>query len=98
LQIHFTAYGRVQGVFFRVHVVSAAQTHQLTGWVRNLPEGTVEGEAQGEEEQLDRFMGSVEVGPSAARVDKVERREVETRADGTEVGFRKVKWGETFIR
>ncbi|NLV28504.1 MAG: acylphosphatase [Methanomicrobiales archaeon] len=50
------AYGRVQGVGFRAYVQELAYTFHLSGWVRNLPDGTVECEAEGEDEQVKKFM------------------------------------------
>jgi acylphosphatase len=50
-QIIFT--GRVQGVGFRFTARRAASRRQLTGFVRNLPNGTVEMLAQGRSEDID---------------------------------------------
>lgn len=57
-------HGTVQGVFFRVHTVEAAKKHGIAGFVRNLPNGKVAGEAQGEEEPLKSFLKEVERGVS----------------------------------
>ena len=43
MTIQFTISGRVQGVFFRKHTLTKAQSLHLTGWVRNTPAGSVEG-------------------------------------------------------
>lgn len=48
--------GRVQGVGFRYRVVNAAETLGVTGWVRNCWDGTVEMEAQGSQESIDRLL------------------------------------------
>jgi acylphosphatase len=45
--------GRVQGVGFRFTAHRMAQRHQLTGFVRNLPDGTVEMLAQGPARDID---------------------------------------------
>lgn len=50
---HIIFYGRVQGVGFRFHAYHKARSLGLTGWVRNLYDGTVEMEVQGEEDQID---------------------------------------------
>ena len=53
---HMIFYGRVQGVGFRYYAVNKANQLGLTGWVRNLPDGTVEMEVQGYEEQIDELI------------------------------------------
>jgi len=64
-------YGYVQGVFFRAFVSRRAKELGLTGYVRNLPGGTVEVNAEGERRQLERLIGYLKVGPPGARVEKV---------------------------
>lgn len=67
--MHCTVSGHVQGVFFRAWTQETARSLGLTGWVRNNPDGTVELEARGEEQTLDRFKEKLQQGPQAARVD-----------------------------
>ncbi|MHC4489049.1 MAG: acylphosphatase [Planctomycetota bacterium] len=50
---HIIFTGRVQGVGFRFTAYSIAHRYQLTGLVRNLPDGTVEMFAQGRPEDID---------------------------------------------
>jgi acylphosphatase len=50
---HVIFIGRVQGVGFRFTAHRTAQRHQLTGFVRNLPDGTVEMLAQGSAQDID---------------------------------------------
>ncbi len=64
-------YGRVHGVFFRDFVSRQARQIGLTGYVHNLPDGTVEVLAEGERKQLEELVGYLRVGPPAARVEKV---------------------------
>ncbi|MFI5179391.1 MAG: acylphosphatase [Vicinamibacterales bacterium] len=64
--------GRVQGVGFRYFILDAAEHEGLSGWVRNLPDGRVEIEAEGDREAIDRFEGRVRRGPPAARIDTVD--------------------------
>jgi len=64
-------YGFVQGVFFRAFVIRRAKELGLTGYVRNLPQGTVEVVAEGERGQLEKLIGYLEVGPPGARVKRV---------------------------
>ncbi len=64
-------YGYVQGVFFRAFVSTRARALGLTGYVHNLPEGTVEVNAEGERNKLEKLISYLEVGPPGARVEKV---------------------------
>jgi acylphosphatase len=50
---HITFSGQVQGVGFRFTAFNMANRHQLTGFVRNLPDGTVEMLIQGTSEAID---------------------------------------------
>jgi acylphosphatase len=68
---HATVHGRVHGVFFRASVQRRAGELNITGYVCNLPDGTVEVEAEGEREQLEKLLEYLRVGPRPARVDKV---------------------------
>ena len=68
---HFLIEGRVQGVGYRHWAARTAQKFELTGLVRNLPGGSVEVEAQGEEEPLDLFEELLRKGPHSARVVRV---------------------------
>jgi acylphosphatase len=63
--------GRVQGVGFRFFVHDRAVHENLTGWVRNQPNRTVEVVAQGDAESLLRFEMALRRGPAGARVDDV---------------------------
>ena len=64
-------YGYVQGVFFRAFASRWAAELSLTGYVRNVPEGMVEVNAEGERKQLEKLIDHLKVGPPAARVKKV---------------------------
>ena len=61
--------GRVQGVGYRFFVNQAARKMNLTGWVRNLPDGDVEAEAQGDLKPLEQFVHELKIGHPWARVD-----------------------------
>jgi len=64
--------GRVQGVFFRDFTRREASSLGLEGYVRNVPDGTVEVIAEGPRETVERLLQQVTLGPSSARVDRVE--------------------------
>lgn len=57
---HFIFYGYVQGVGFRWRAKNAAQYHNVAGYVRNLDDGTVEMEAEGAEEAIDKMILTIE--------------------------------------
>lgn len=62
-----------------------AKSLGLTGSVRNESDGSVAGEAQGDQSALDKFVQHLNMGPSQAKVRKVSHEEIE-RKDG-EKGF-----------
>ena len=57
---HIIFIGRVQGVGFRFTAHHIANRHQLTGFVRNLPDGTVEMLAQGRAENIDNCIQDIQ--------------------------------------
>ncbi len=63
--------GIVQGVGFRVYTQREAIRLNLTGWVKNTPEGHVEVFAQGDERGLILLKEWLKKGPSAATVTSV---------------------------
>lgn len=68
-RVHLTASGRVQGVFFRASARDEAHRLGLTGWAANTPEGTVELEVQGEDDDVDHFLAFCRRGPGQSTVD-----------------------------
>jgi acylphosphatase len=70
-RVHFRVRGRVQGVAYRASARDAALAEGLSGWVRNLDDGDVEGEAEGSTEAVARFLGWCQRGPRSARVDEL---------------------------
>lgn len=71
-RLHAIVRGIVQGVNFRYYTRREAQRLLVTGWVRNLPDGTVEVTAEGSRAQLERLLDFLRVGPPMARVTGVE--------------------------
>ena len=69
-----TVAGRVQGVFFRVFVTDHARELGLTGWVRNLPDGSVEVLAEGARPDLEKLVELLHQGPPASQVTDVRTR------------------------
>jgi acylphosphatase len=84
---HVIFSGRVQGVGFRYTARRAAGGFAVTGWVRNLPDGSVEFEAQGERAEVEACLEAVR-----SRMDSNIRGEnvswIGTRAGETEFGIR----------
>jgi acylphosphatase len=72
--------GRVQGVFYRASTETTARRLDLTGWVRNLPDGRVELVACGEEAKLGELEQWLWQGPPHARVEQVTILDVEVQA------------------
>lgn len=64
--------GLVQGVFYRYNTMKKAHELGLTGWVRNLPDGSVECVAEGPKEKVERLIAWCRQGPPGARVEAVE--------------------------
>jgi acylphosphatase len=71
----FLVGGRVQGVGFRYFVEKIANGLGLTGYTRNLADGTVEVYAVGSPEKLSELSGSLWKGPRMADVRRVEEQE-----------------------
>lgn len=69
---HLLVQGQVQGVGFRAFVQSHAVRRALKGWVKNLPDGQVESEVEGDEALVNEFIRTVRRGPPLARVQNVD--------------------------
>lgn len=63
--------GKVQGVFFRASMREQARARGLGGWVKNMPDGTVEAVVEGPREEVEDLIDWAKEGPSAAQVDNV---------------------------
>ena len=70
--LHAIAQGRVQGVYYRAFASRNAARLGLTGYVRNLPDSSVEIYAEGERKQLEKLVEQLKAGPPGARVDNLE--------------------------
>ena len=62
----------VQGIFFRSNTRHESDKRNITGWVRNLPDGKVEAIFEGEKNDVDELIKYCKEGPPGARVMKVE--------------------------
>jgi acylphosphatase len=64
--------GQVQGVFFRSDARDRAQSLHVAGWIRNVPDGTVEAVFEGEPERVESMVDWCRHGPSGAQVENVD--------------------------
>jgi acylphosphatase len=71
--------GLVHGVYFRGSLSQLANAENVTGWVRNVADGSVEAVLEGDEDSLDRLVDWVRHGPPGARVDSVQVTKTELR-------------------
>lgn len=70
--VHALVSGRVQGVGFRYFVERIARSMGVVGEVRNLGDGRVEIQAEGEEATLEAFLQKVGEGPGLSHVASVD--------------------------
>ncbi|MCX4626475.1 MULTISPECIES: acylphosphatase [unclassified Streptomyces] len=79
-------HGVVQGVFFRDTCRRTALDHGVAGWVRNLPDGTVEAVFEGPAAAVARMLDWAHRGPSGADVTRVQLHEEQPEAlEGFEI-------------
>ena len=71
VRVHATISGIVQGVAFRYYTQREASGLGLGGWVRNLPGGSVELEAEGPKDKVEALLSWCKKGPPSASVDEV---------------------------
>jgi len=70
--VHIRVEGRVQGVGYRAFVERHATAAQLSGWVRNRRDGSVEAVLQGAVEAVEDMLDRCRRGPPGSRVEKLE--------------------------
>lgn len=70
--LHVIVYGRVQGVFYRAYAAGHARELGITGYVRNLADGSVEVKAEGKRRDMEKLVSLLREGPSHARVVRVD--------------------------
>jgi len=69
--------GKVQNVFFRKHVEDLAISLEITGYVKNLDDGSVEIVAEGEDSDIEELINFCNCGPIGAEITKVDVKEEE---------------------
>lgn len=70
--VHVQIHGKVQGVFFRKSAKIEADRLGITGWIKNLEDGSVEATVSGTQQKLKEFTVWCKHGPPFAEVEKVE--------------------------
>jgi acylphosphatase len=70
-RLHIHIFGIVQGVFFRSNTLDTARRLGITGWVRNVPDGSVEVIAEGEHGALQELLDWCSHGPPSAEVSRL---------------------------
>ena len=89
IQKKVTIQGRVQGVFFRMETKNAAEKLGVNGWVKNMPDGSVEALFQGDSDTIAKMLEWCHIGAPASRVDNVvsEDQETDTAFDNFQIRY-----------
>ncbi len=83
MAVHIIISGKiVQGIFFRLFIRNAANKLGINGFVRNLPNNTVEVHAEGTEKAINELVSECRKGPSGAVIEAV--KVSKTKATGAE--------------
>lgn len=72
IKVSVTVFGRVQGVAFRQSTSMRAMELGVKGWVRNLPDGSVAGMFEGDENAVNALVDWCRQGPPAAVVERLD--------------------------
>lgn len=75
--IRVIATGKVQGVCYRESTRAEANRIGVSGWVRNLPDGSVEAVLQGDLQDIEQLVNWMKMGPQFAIVEKLEVEDIE---------------------
>ena len=78
---HLIIRGGVQGVFYRAFTRDIASQLGLAGWVRNLPDGSVEALFEGNRDDIEQAIKHCYIGPPGARIDGIDVDWREYRGD-----------------
>jgi acylphosphatase len=86
--VHLLIGGRVQGVGFRYFARQKAKELGVVGWVKNTPDGKVEIEASGSEENLATFTDWMKIGPARALIRTFSKSEITNPRNFTDFTIR----------
>jgi acylphosphatase len=81
VRAHVVVSGLVQGVYFRDSARREARRRNVTGWIRNLPDGRVEAVFEGRPEDVEALVAWCHHGPPHARVEHVAVRREPARGE-----------------
>ena len=90
LRARVIVHGQVQGVWFRASTKEEADRLGVFGWVRNLPDRSVEAVFEGETKKVEEIVGWCHRGPAGAQVSGVE---VSWEPAGQEFGHFEIRYG-----
>jgi acylphosphatase len=71
IQVKAIISGRVQGVFYRAETKKAADKFGIQGYVKNMPNGSVEAVFEGDNSIVEKMLNWCKEGPPAARVENI---------------------------
>ncbi|MDM8538498.1 acylphosphatase [Desulfobacterales bacterium HSG17] len=74
VRAHILISGKVQGVFFRAETQKAAKRHNVSGWVRNKSNGTVEALIEGKEKDVALILEWCKTGSPLSKVKNIDIR------------------------
>lgn len=80
--------GLVQGVYFRDYAQKEARSLELSGWVRNRPDGTVEAVLEGEAKKVEQMLAWLHIGSPQAEIKEVQVTEEQPLGDKTAFAIR----------
>jgi len=84
IRYHIFFYGKVQGVFFRAYTRDTASKLGIKGWVKNLPDGSVEAVMEGKRNDVNALLDFCIHGHPYAKVERYDKKEEEYVGDFTE--------------
>ena len=76
ISYHVIVTGRVQGVGFRYSTQKAAAAYGVRGWVRNMPDGSVEVVCEGNRQRVTRLLKWLQSGPPGSYVTGIEKSRI----------------------
>ena len=80
-RVHLIIHGYVQGIFYRASTRETALSLGLSGWVRNMTDGSVEALFEGPVENLHNAIEWCRQGPPGAKVSKIDEKWSDSKAE-----------------